>query len=1558
MAGKVALALLVTSLAFVYASNFSPNPLLYTTATASRPIFTVPADSDSSAPLIPNIKDPEAIDAQKACPGYIASNVLRTPLGLTADLSLAGTPCNVYGTDIEALSLTVEYQSSDRLHIEITPTYVDSSNSSWFVLPESLIPKPVIEVDANSTNLDNDINFVWSNSPTFSFTIIRRSTGDVLFSTAGSEIVFEDQFIEFVSPLPENYNLYGLGEVIHGLRLGNNITRTFWAADVGDPIDENIYGTHPFYLDTRYYEVEGETGKLTYAANSTSSSVEYVSYSHGLYMRNAHGQEVLLNPSNITWRVLGGNIDLYFYAGPTQEKITKSYQLSSVGLPAMQQYFTLGYHQSPDWYSRDIAIKTDIDYMNQYRDFENDQNTFSYTEGAKFLSNLHDSGRHYIPIVDSAIYVPNPTNASDAYPVFNRGKDADSFMLNPDGSLYIGSVWPGYTVFPDWVGAVLEGTGAFRWWDNEITTWHQNISFDGIWIDMSEVSSFCVGSCGSNNLTLNPVHPSFSLPGEPGNVIYEYPEGFNLTNGTEAAVASLASLAQAESVSATAILTPSQTSFLRTLPASGHRSLEYPPYVMNNVQGALDVHTVSPNATHHGGTVEYDFHNLFGHQILNATYHALLSVFPTKRPFIIGRSTFAGSGKWAGHWGGDNTSLWAYMFFSIPQALSFSLFGIPFFGVDTCGFGGNTDEELCGRWMQLSAFFPFYRNHNTLSALPQEPYRWASVIDASKTAMKIRYTLLPYMYTTLYLAHKTGSTVIRALAWEFPNDPSLKSADRQFLFGSSLMITPVLVQGATAVNGVFPGMGRGELWYDWYNQSSIDAAPGQNITIDAPLGHIPVYVRGGAVLPTQEPGMTTRECRSNPWGVIAALTKKGTASGVLYVDDGESLMPNSTLLVKCGEGDVEWDRVALFARESDTLSDRERKPILEPPHSRIRVFYPQNFLTPILITSHSPNQHAYTTIGPIKCNPRLLPGGAELSVFTAELSSPLQSRLHFKMSKNVRHKASTSSALKSRGPSKGAEQSSDDGYTGVDLISDSEEEEPDVEVVEEQAIIASAEDELDDASIFTPRPSIDGDQSSWDGSALASQDAILGENTHFFDDHISRMHAPDHDTEATTWNATNGHSEYHTVSETIRRVHFDLSDSSGSGSEIDDIFPDIFLDQSSLHPGFRRIIENDDGVDEQDDFSDDGYWDIQGSGAENAIEESEEECDNSDSSVGSSGYETDEGETTEEDLPPAAKYIPAKSVLRRPSTDSNDSEEEISLTRRATYRKRGGPKLGSWLHDVTKPFAVMDSAGKRLLMYNAKLSRRYSFNGISNRPTRMGLQQDNGSEIPMVDQMSPMIGNSANLMMSAMYTPYDQQSGGQALGPPEAFYPFTSIAPDGTVAQDSPSSLDEDDYDDDDIFDLDDFLNLGNQTDDEDDTGKEGEQGDDSEWPTDEHPSSTPIRPGPTSSEDQVHPLLQHFDSGLVGAFRRNQYHHKLLSRNTISRESLAFAGPHSQGILRGIKGGRLSAVNTPITPVRKQKFRRQVIPSSPGSPLAAAEPKKRKFSGESHNRKRSRSLY
>lgn len=86
--------------------------------------------------------------------------------------------------------------------------------------------------------------------------------------------------------------------------------------------------------------------------------------------------------------------------------------------------------------------------MNQYRDFDNDRTTFGYEEGGRFLDGIHANEQHWIPIIDSAIYIPNPQNESDAYSTFDRGNATDSFMLNPDGSLYIGAVWPGKSTQP------------------------------------------------------------------------------------------------------------------------------------------------------------------------------------------------------------------------------------------------------------------------------------------------------------------------------------------------------------------------------------------------------------------------------------------------------------------------------------------------------------------------------------------------------------------------------------------------------------------------------------------------------------------------------------------------------------------------------------------------------------------------------------------------------------------------------------------------------------------------------------------------------------------------------------------------------------------------------------------------------------------------------------------------------------------------------------------------------------------------------------------------------
>lgn len=168
--------------------------------------------------------------------------------------------------------------------------------------------------------------------------------------------------------------------------------------------------------------------------------------------------------------------------------------------------------------------------------------------------------------------------------------------------------------------------------------------------------------------------------------------------------------------------------------------------------------------------------------------------------------------------------------------------------------------------------------------------------------MNIRYSLIPYTYTLFHLAHQAGETVLRALAWEFPNDPQLAGVETQFMSGPALLVTPVLAPLATTVQGVFPGVAEGTRWYDWYTHGEVKAAPGENKTLEAPLLHQPIHIRGGYIVPIQKAGNTTKTSRLNPWSLIIALDKHGRAVGDLYLDDGINIEQEATKEIHVSAG--------------------------------------------------------------------------------------------------------------------------------------------------------------------------------------------------------------------------------------------------------------------------------------------------------------------------------------------------------------------------------------------------------------------------------------------------------------------------------------------------------------------------------------------------------------------------------------------------------------------------------------------------------------------------------
>ena len=166
---------------------------------------------------------------------------------------------------------------------------------------------------------------------------------------------------------------------------------------------------------------------------------------------------------------------------------------------------------------------------------------------------------------------------------------------------------------------------------------------------------------------------------------------------------------------------------------------------------------------------------------------------------------------------------------------------------------------------------------------------WPDVAKWSREVLQICYTILPYIYTLFHAASTTGSTVMRVLAWEFTDEPDLFGADRPFLLGPAIMVIPVLNPGVDTVDGVFPGT---KPWYDWYKKTAIPQWWHEsNTTLYAPQGHIPLFIRGGYIIPMQAPAYMVAECRRNPWSVLVALDSRGIARGSPYSDDGESISP-------------------------------------------------------------------------------------------------------------------------------------------------------------------------------------------------------------------------------------------------------------------------------------------------------------------------------------------------------------------------------------------------------------------------------------------------------------------------------------------------------------------------------------------------------------------------------------------------------------------------------------------------------------------------------------------
>ena len=275
----------------------------------------------------------------------------------------------------------------------------------------------------------------------------------------------------------------------------------------------------------------------------------------------------------------------------------------------------------------------------------------------------------------------------------------------------------------------------------------------------------------------------------------------------------------------------------------------------------------------------------------DAIYNGQRAVDPDKRVFLLTRNGFAGLQRYStASWSGDIGTSWYDMRMQMAAGLNYSMAGLPMWGMDIGGFSvmnkfhnpANADEwqELQTRWHQFGTFVPLFRTHGQYprrelwNIAPEGSQAYESILSY----MKLRYNLMPYLYSLAGAVHFEDYTMMRGLPMDFPGDPKVRDLSDQWMFGPALMPCPVYEYKARSREVYFPEGG----WYDFYTGAYI--AGGQTLTADAPYERIPLYVRAGSIIPF---GPDMQWSDEKPADNIRLYVYAGRdADFTLYEDDG------------------------------------------------------------------------------------------------------------------------------------------------------------------------------------------------------------------------------------------------------------------------------------------------------------------------------------------------------------------------------------------------------------------------------------------------------------------------------------------------------------------------------------------------------------------------------------------------------------------------------------------------------------------------------------------------
>jgi len=619
-------------------------------------------------------------------------------------------------------------------------------------------------------------------------------------------------------PIPEGVRAYGLGEKTGGLdKAGKSWvmwnTDEPWHTGNRDPLYQSI---PVVYLTGPANPAVATEGAEVASANPAVATI-FVDSTATIWFDIGEG-----DAGRLQIEVYDPEATVYLRHDPSLPEAVTAYT-GLTGRTPLPPEWALGFQQCRYSYfpeSRVIevaekmrasgvpcdVIYLDIHYMDGYRVFTWDPARFPDPKG--MIDRLHEKGFRLVTIVD-----PGVKKDTD-YPVFTDGLARGMYLEDPGRGPYVGTVWPGEAVFPDFTQTAVQ-----EWWAEHHAPLF-DAGVDGIWNDMNDPADFS----GPDEY-----RPEFTVPGR-------------LVAGNDGETASMDRL-----------------------------------------------------------------HNAYANGMNAGTRCALERYRGDERGFVLTRGGYAGVQRNAAVWTGDNHSWWEHIALMQPMLMNLGLSGVAFAGGDVGGFQQNGSGELYARWIAAASLMPFFRAHSALDTVDHEPWSFGDeVLEVARRYVGLRYRLLPYLYTLFEEASRTGAPVIRPLMWEFPGDPRVARRADSYMVGNALMVAPVMHEGVQERSVYLPA----GIWYDLWSGEKYDTragAPagggaatgggrgsaagagkgGRIVACEAPLDRIPIFVRGGTVVPFESLRQHTGEPGDGVLRALVAPDERGRAAGHVYGDAGE-----------------------------------------------------------------------------------------------------------------------------------------------------------------------------------------------------------------------------------------------------------------------------------------------------------------------------------------------------------------------------------------------------------------------------------------------------------------------------------------------------------------------------------------------------------------------------------------------------------------------------------------------------------------------------------------------